>query len=54
MQPPAMPEDGHTTRVSTGADVTSTSGKEPAAPEPIWDDDDTRAFYESLPDLRFS
>ncbi|CAA6669823.1 unnamed protein product [Spirodela intermedia] len=52
MQPPAMPEDGHTTRVSTGAEVTSTSGKEPTVPEPIWDDDDTRAFYESLPDLR--
>uniref|UniRef100_A0A1D1Y076 Regulator of nonsense transcripts 2 n=2 Tax=Anthurium amnicola TaxID=1678845 RepID=A0A1D1Y076_9ARAE len=52
LQPPIMPEDGHTTRVTTGADVTSASGKESSVPEPIWDDDDTRAFYESLPDLR--
>ncbi|MQL74633.1 hypothetical protein Taro_007011 [Colocasia esculenta] len=52
MQPPIMPEDGHTTRVTTGADLTSTSGKESSVPEPIWDDEDTRAFYESLPDLR--
>ncbi|KAG0472178.1 hypothetical protein HPP92_016724 [Vanilla planifolia] len=52
MQPPVMPDDGHTTRVTTGADAqSSASGKEPV-PEPIWDDEDTKSFYESLPDLR--
>jgi hypothetical protein len=54
-QPPVMPEDGHTTRVTSGDDgVSQLAGKEPAAPEPIWDDEDTRSFYESLPDLRYS
>lgn len=49
-----MPEDGHTTRVTSGDDGASqAAGKELASPEPIWDDEDTRSFYESLPDLRF-
>ncbi|XP_078437885.1 regulator of nonsense transcripts UPF2 [Wolffia australiana] len=52
MQPPVMPDDSHTTRVSSGTDATTTPGKEPVVPEAIWDDDDTRTFYESLPDLR--
>lgn len=53
MPPPVTPEDGHTTRVTTGDDGASqATGKEPATPEPIWDDEDTRSFYESLPDLR--
>ncbi|KAK8675079.1 hypothetical protein V6N13_033151 [Hibiscus sabdariffa] len=53
MQPPAMPEDSHTTRVTTGDDASSpASGKESSNLEAIWDDDDTRAFYECLPDLR--
>ncbi|OVA18186.1 MIF4G-like [Macleaya cordata] len=53
MQPPAMPEDGHTTRVTTGEDVSSpAAGKESSIHEPVWDDEDTRAFYECLPDLR--
>ncbi|XP_058068793.1 regulator of nonsense transcripts UPF2-like [Magnolia sinica] len=52
MQPPVMPEDGHT-RVTTGEDSSFlASGKESSALEPIWDDEDTRAFYECLPDLR--
>ncbi|XP_058081432.1 regulator of nonsense transcripts UPF2 isoform X2 [Magnolia sinica] len=52
MQPPVMPEDGHT-RVTTGEDSSfPASGKESSALEPIWDDEDTRAFYECLPDLR--
>jgi regulator of nonsense transcripts 2 len=51
MQPPVMPEDGHTTRVTTGTDLPP--GKESSAVQLIWDDDDTKAFYESLPDLRF-
>ncbi|KAL5711202.1 Regulator of nonsense transcripts upf2 [Ranunculus cassubicifolius] len=53
MQPPVMPDDGHTTRVTTGDDASSpAAGKESSALEPIWDDEDTRAFYEGLPDLR--
>ncbi|KAE8686316.1 Regulator of nonsense transcripts UPF2 [Hibiscus syriacus] len=53
MQPPVMPEDSHTTRVTTGDDASSpASGKESSNLEAIWDDDDTRAFYECLPDLR--
>ncbi|XP_017697728.2 regulator of nonsense transcripts UPF2 isoform X2 [Phoenix dactylifera] len=53
MQPPVMPDDGHTTRVTTGVEVSSSaSGKESSLLEPVWDDEDTRAFYESLPDLR--
>ncbi|KAL3689456.1 hypothetical protein R1sor_015765 [Riccia sorocarpa] len=52
-QPPVMPEDGHTTRVTSGEDAASAFvGKDPNAPEPVWDDEDTRSFYESLPDLR--
>lgn len=54
MQPPVMPDDGNTTRVTTGTDVSPSSGKESSALEPIWDDEDTKAFYESLPDLRFN
>uniref|UniRef100_A0A6N2MDX3 MIF4G domain-containing protein n=1 Tax=Salix viminalis TaxID=40686 RepID=A0A6N2MDX3_SALVM len=41
MQPPVMPEDGHTTRQERYN-----------ALEALWDDEDTRAFYECLPDLR--
>ncbi|KAL5668730.1 hypothetical protein ACJX0J_020951, partial [Zea mays] len=52
MQPPVMPDDGNTTRVTTGTDALPSSGKESSALEPIWDDEDTKAFYESLPDLR--
>ncbi|KAL3835380.1 hypothetical protein ACJIZ3_010116 [Penstemon smallii] len=53
MQPPAMPEDGHTTRVTSGDDISSPiSGKDSSALEALWDDEDTRAFYECLPDLR--
>ncbi|CAN6710429.1 unnamed protein product [Malus baccata var. baccata] len=53
MQPPVMPEDGHTTRVTSGEDASSAAaGKDSSALEAIWDDEDTRAFYECLPDLR--
>lgn len=53
MQPPVMPEDGHTTRVTTGEDASSpATGKDSSTLEAIWDDEDTRAFYECLPDLR--
>ncbi|WOL12332.1 regulator of nonsense transcripts UPF2 [Canna indica] len=53
MQPPSMPDDGHATRVTTGVDpLSSASAKETSVLEPVWDDEDTRAFYESLPDLR--
>lgn len=54
MQPPVMPEDGHTTRLTTGEDASPpVSGKDSSVLEAIWDDEDTRAFYECLPDLRF-
>lgn len=54
MQPPVMPEDGHTTRVTSGEEAgSSATGKDSSVVEPIWDDEDTRAFYECLPDLRF-
>lgn len=54
MQPPVMPEDGHTTRVTSGEDVSSpVSGKESSTVEALWDDEDTKAFYEGLPDLRW-
>ncbi|XP_062092881.1 regulator of nonsense transcripts UPF2 [Humulus lupulus] len=53
MQPPVMPEDGHTTRVTSGEDASSNSaGKDSSVLEAIWDDEDTRSFYECLPDLR--
>ncbi|KAL6185650.1 hypothetical protein ACLB2K_041780 [Fragaria x ananassa] len=53
MQPPVMPEDGHTTRVTSGEDASSpAAGKDSSALEAIWDDEDARAFYECLPDLR--
>ncbi|XVE75312.1 hypothetical protein DITRI_Ditri12bG0084400 [Diplodiscus trichospermus] len=53
MQPPVMPEDSHTTRVNTGEDASSpVTGKESSNLEDIWDDEDTRAFYEGLPELR--
>ncbi|AQK72838.1 Regulator of nonsense transcripts UPF2, partial [Zea mays] len=52
MQPPVMPDDGNTTRVTTRTDALPSSGKDSSALEPIWDDEDTKAFYESLPDLR--
>ncbi|XP_048231473.1 regulator of nonsense transcripts UPF2 [Ricinus communis] len=53
MQPPVMPEDGHTTRVTTGEDASSpATGKDSSVLEALWDDEDTRAFYECLPDLR--
>ncbi|KAF2318609.1 hypothetical protein GH714_009351 [Hevea brasiliensis] len=53
MPPPEMPEDGHTTRVTTGEDSPSPAvGKDSSVLEALWDDEDTRAFYECLPDLR--
>jgi regulator of nonsense transcripts 2 len=55
LQPPIMPEDGHTTRVTTGDENASAlTGKDSSLPESIWDDEDTKSFYESLPDLRSS
>ncbi|GAA0140177.1 RNA metabolism protein [Lithospermum erythrorhizon] len=53
IQPPVMPEDAHTTRVTSGEDVSSpSSGRDSSSLEALWDDEDTRAFYEGLPDLR--
>eukprot|EP01116_Phalansterium_solitarium_P000218 TRINITY_DN10128_c0_g1_i1.p1 TRINITY_DN10128_c0_g1~~TRINITY_DN10128_c0_g1_i1.p1 ORF type:complete len:1390 (-),score=694.08 TRINITY_DN10128_c0_g1_i1:248-4417(-) len=50
---PSLPEDPATTRIEA---VTATSGvvvKDTAAlSEPLFDDEETRSFYEDLPDLR--
>ncbi|KAI3809007.1 hypothetical protein L1987_24972 [Smallanthus sonchifolius] len=52
MRPPVMPEDGHT-RLTTGDDISSPgTGKEASVAEALWDDEDTKSFYECLPDLR--
>ncbi|XP_076936066.1 regulator of nonsense transcripts UPF2-like [Bidens hawaiensis] len=52
MLPPVMPEDGHT-RLTVGDDVASSgTGKETSVAEALWDDEDTKSFYECLPDLR--
>lgn len=52
MQPPVMPEDG-TTRLTAGDEASSSGAvKDTSGPEPIWDDEDTKTFYECLPDLR--
>lgn len=54
LQPPVMPEDSHTTRVTSGEDASSPiASKDSPTLEALWDDDDTRAFYENLPDLRW-
>jgi hypothetical protein len=54
MDPPVMPDDGPT-RVTTVVEGSSHGqGKEVPAMEPVWDDEDTRSFYESLPDLRLA
>lgn len=53
MEPPIMPEDGRTTRLTSGEETTSPiAAKDSSVPEAIWDDEETRAFYECLPDLR--
>uniref|UniRef100_A0A2P2L832 Regulator of nonsense transcripts UPF2 n=1 Tax=Rhizophora mucronata TaxID=61149 RepID=A0A2P2L832_RHIMU len=53
MQPPVMPEDSHTTRVTSREDSSPHAvGKDSSVLEALWDDEDTRAFYEGLPDLR--
>ncbi|KAJ8759872.1 hypothetical protein K2173_009973 [Erythroxylum novogranatense] len=53
MQPPVMPEDSHTTRLTSGEDASlPAAGKDSSVLEALWDDEDTRAFYECLPDLR--
>ncbi|KAK1584561.1 hypothetical protein Q3G72_034056 [Acer saccharum] len=53
MQPPVIPEDVHTTRVTSGEDASSpAAGKDSSVLEVVWGDEDTRGFYECLPDLR--
>ena len=52
MQPPIMPEDG-TTRLTAGDEASSSGAvKDTSVPEPVWDDEETKTFYECLPDLR--
>ncbi|CAI5975264.1 unnamed protein product, partial [Closterium sp. NIES-64] len=58
--PVVLPEDEHTTHVAGGGDSSAGSaggagadgGKREAEPLPLWDDDETRVFYEDLPDLK--
>ncbi|KAK0597110.1 hypothetical protein LWI29_021903 [Acer saccharum] len=53
MQPPVIPEDVHTTKVTSGEDASSpAAGKDSSVLEVVWGDEDTRGFYECLPDLR--
>ncbi|TXG71191.1 hypothetical protein EZV62_006126 [Acer yangbiense] len=53
MQPPVIPEDIHTTRVTSGEDASSpAAGKDSSVLEAVWGDEDTRSFYECLPGLR--
>ncbi|KAL1562893.1 Regulator of nonsense transcripts upf2 [Salvia divinorum] len=53
VEPPVMPEHSHTTRVTSGEDVSSpVASKDSPTLEALWDDHDTKAFYECLPDLR--
>ncbi|KAF2604897.1 hypothetical protein F2Q70_00028582 [Brassica cretica] len=48
MQPPVLPEDG-TTRLTAGDEASSsTAVKDTSIPEPIWDDEDTKTFYEAF------
>eukprot|EP00898_Chlorokybus_atmophyticus_P007627 jgi/Chlat1/7866/Chrsp66S07293 len=47
--PPILPEDDSTTRIASGQTATTTAQE---GPEPVFDDEDTRTLYESLPDLR--
>ncbi|CAI5470093.1 unnamed protein product [Closterium sp. Yama58-4] len=58
--PVVLPEDEHTTHVAGGADSSAggaggagaDGGKREPEPLPLWDDDETRVFYEDLPDLK--
>ncbi|GJP58575.1 hypothetical protein CLOP_g453 [Closterium sp. NIES-67] len=60
--PVALPEDEHTTHVAGGGDSSAggaggggagaDGAKREAEALPLWDDDETRAFYENLPDLK--
>ncbi|CAI7777431.1 unnamed protein product [Closterium sp. NIES-54] len=58
--PVVLPEDEHTTHVAGGGDSSvggaggagADGGKREAEPLPLWDDDETRVFYEDLPDLK--
>ena len=48
-----MLDDGHT-RLTTGDDVSSPgTGKDASVAQALWDDEDTKSFYECLPDLRY-
>lgn len=55
-EPPPMPHSDSTTRLSAisvgGGPSTSAEAEGAEAPGGLFDDEDTRAFYESFPDLR--
>ena len=47
MQPPVMPEDGHTTRVTSGEDASPpVSGKDSSVLEAIWRSEERRVGKE--------
>eukprot|EP01114_Cavostelium_apophysatum_P008182 TRINITY_DN2050_c0_g1_i2.p1 TRINITY_DN2050_c0_g1~~TRINITY_DN2050_c0_g1_i2.p1 ORF type:complete len:1232 (-),score=430.22 TRINITY_DN2050_c0_g1_i2:182-3877(-) len=49
---PALPEDVHTTRIESGAAAPAPVVTKEQTHDSIFDDDDTRTFYENLPELR--
>jgi regulator of nonsense transcripts 2 len=49
---PQLPEDSHTTRIDSGTSLQNSVEKENPQVESIWQDEDTRSFYENLPELR--
>eukprot|EP00850_Spirogloea_muscicola_P006728 SM000032S12112 [mRNA] locus=s32:567211:573564:- [translate_table: standard] len=49
---PALPEDSRTTRIAGGLEANTPGANKDRVLEPIWDDEDSRIFYEDLPDLR--
>eukprot|EP00850_Spirogloea_muscicola_P011490 SM000071S21114 [mRNA] locus=s71:436824:443196:- [translate_table: standard] len=49
---PALPEDSRTTRIAGGLEANTPDASKDRVLEPSWDDEDSRIFYEDLPDLR--
>ena len=47
-----LPEEATTTRITTADSSTTSSASQTPVDDPIFDDEETRSFYEDLPDLR--
>jgi len=47
-----LPEEATTTRITTADSSTTSSASQTPVEDPIFDDEETRSFYEDLPDLR--